>query len=154
MGVLLLIAGHETTANMIALGTLALLEHPDQLALLRDTDDPALVDSAVEELLRYLHITHNGRRRVALEDIEIAGQVIRAWDLERASQLEGDDDAMDDLHRHLFTMLLSPTWPHGVGPAVDITLISRFYERYADHAVAVARRIVYVVTGRMPPLAV
>ncbi|ACU97284.1 cytochrome P450 [Saccharomonospora viridis] len=78
MGVLLLIAGHETTANMIALGTLALLEHPDQLALLRDTDDPALVDSAVEELLRYLHITHNGRRRVALEDIEIAGQVIRA----------------------------------------------------------------------------
>ncbi|MFD8361445.1 cytochrome P450 [Streptomyces hygroscopicus] len=78
MGVLLLIAGHETTANMIALGTLALFEHPDQLALLRDTDDPALVSSAVEELLRYLHITHNGRRRVATEDIEIAGEVIRA----------------------------------------------------------------------------
>ncbi|MFJ4634808.1 cytochrome P450 [Streptomyces hygroscopicus] len=78
MGVLLLIAGHETTANMIALGTLALFEHPDQLTLLRDTDDPALVSSAVEELLRYLHITHNGRRRVATEDIEIAGEVIRA----------------------------------------------------------------------------
>ncbi|HEY4458213.1 MAG TPA: cytochrome P450 [Pseudonocardiaceae bacterium] len=78
MGVLMLIAGHETTANMIALGTLALLEHPDQLALLRDNDDPALVASAVEELLRYLNITHNGRRRVATEDIEIAGQVIRA----------------------------------------------------------------------------
>jgi len=78
MGVLMLIAGHETTANMIALGTLALLEHPDQLALLRETDDPKLIASAVEELLRYLHITHNGRRRVALEDIEIAGQVIRA----------------------------------------------------------------------------
>jgi hypothetical protein len=80
MGVLLLIAGHETTANMIALGTLALLEHPEQLALLRDTDDPKLVASAVEELLRYLNITHNGRRRVATEDIEIAGQVIRAGD--------------------------------------------------------------------------
>jgi hypothetical protein len=78
MGVLMLIAGHETTANMIALGTLALLEHPDQLAVLRETDDPKLVASAVEELLRYLNITHNGRRRVALEDIEIAGQVIRA----------------------------------------------------------------------------
>lgn len=78
MGVLMLIAGHETTANMIALGTLALLEHPDQLALLRETDDPKLIASAVEELLRYLHITHNGRRRVALEDIEIAGEVIRA----------------------------------------------------------------------------
>lgn len=78
MGVLMLLAGHETTANMIALGTLALLEHPDQLARLRDTDDPALVRSAVEELLRYLNITHNGRRRVALEDIEIAGVTIRA----------------------------------------------------------------------------
>ncbi|MEV1177718.1 cytochrome P450 [Nonomuraea sp. NPDC049784] len=78
MGVLLLIAGHETTANMIALGTLALLQNPGQLALLRDTDDPKLVAGAVEELLRYLNITHNGRRRVALEDIEIAGQTIRA----------------------------------------------------------------------------
>ncbi len=78
MGVLLLLAGHETTANMIALGTLALLEHPDQLALLRDNDDPALVASSVEELLRYLNITHNGRRRVALADIEIAGETIRA----------------------------------------------------------------------------
>ncbi|MDP9842760.1 cytochrome P450 [Streptosporangium lutulentum] len=80
MGVLLLIAGHETTANMIALGTLALLQHPHQLALLRESDDPKLVAGAVEELLRYLNITHSGRRRVALEDIEIAGQVIRAGD--------------------------------------------------------------------------
>ncbi|ASR35956.1 cytochrome [Prauserella marina] len=78
MGVLLLIAGHETTANMIALGTLALLEHPDQFALLRESDDPTLVASAVEELARYLNITHNGRRRAALEDIEIAGTTIRA----------------------------------------------------------------------------
>ncbi|WP_405792258.1 cytochrome P450 [Streptomyces sp. NBC_01506] len=78
MGVLLLIAGHETTANMIALGTLALLEHPAQLALLRDSDDPKLVASAVEELLRYLNIVHNGRRRVALEDIDIAGHRVRA----------------------------------------------------------------------------
>lgn len=80
MGVLLLIAGHETTANMIALGTLALLEHPAQLALLRDSDDPKLVASAVEELLRYLNIVHNGRRRVALEDIDVAGLRVRAGD--------------------------------------------------------------------------
>jgi len=78
MAVLLLIAGHETTANMIALGTLALLRNPEQMALLRETDDPRIVASAVDEMLRYLNITHGGRRRVALEDIEIAGQVIKA----------------------------------------------------------------------------
>nr|WP_320777773.1 cytochrome P450 [Streptomyces sp. CRN 30] len=76
--VLLLIAGHETTANMIALGTAALFEHPDQLALLRESDDPKLVAGAVEELLRYLNITHSGRSRAATEDIEIAGQTVRA----------------------------------------------------------------------------
>ncbi|MFD7656246.1 cytochrome P450 [Actinosynnema sp. NPDC059797] len=78
MGVLLLIAGHETTANMIALSTLVLLRHPDQLALLRDSDDPAVARRAVEELLRYLNITHGGRRRFALEDMEVAGCPIRA----------------------------------------------------------------------------
>jgi cytochrome P450 len=71
---LLLLAGHETTANMIALGTLALLRHPAQL----NADDPKLVARAVEELLRYLSVIHTGLRRLALEDIEIAGQVIRA----------------------------------------------------------------------------
>ncbi|TCC35649.1 cytochrome P450 [Kribbella speibonae] len=78
MGVLLLLAGHETTANMIALGTLALLEHPEQLAVLQETDDPKVVAGAVEELLRYLNITHSGRRRAVLEDLELHGQVIKA----------------------------------------------------------------------------
>jgi cytochrome P450 len=76
IGVLMLLAGHETTANMIALGTIALLEHPDQLAMLRA--DPELATSAVEELLRYLTIAHGGRRRAALADITIAGETIRA----------------------------------------------------------------------------
>ncbi|MER7972658.1 MULTISPECIES: cytochrome P450 [unclassified Streptomyces] len=76
---LLLVAGHETTANMIALGTCALLQHPEQLAAVRD-GDPRLVAGAVEELLRYLTITHMGRRRVALADIEIGGTTIRAGD--------------------------------------------------------------------------
>jgi cytochrome P450 len=76
MGQLLLVAGHETTANMIALGTVALLEHPDQLEIVRN-GDATLVANAVEELLRYLTIVHTGRRRVALEDLEIAGQQIR-----------------------------------------------------------------------------
>jgi cytochrome P450 len=78
MSLLLLVAGHETTANMIALGTLALLQHPDQLARVRESEDPKLIASAVEELLRYLNIVHSGRRRVALEDLEVDGTTIRA----------------------------------------------------------------------------
>ncbi|RZT84191.1 hypothetical protein EV383_1028 [Pseudonocardia sediminis] len=77
MAFLLLVAGHETTANMIGLGTLTLLHHPDQAALVRD-GDTATVRSAVEELLRVLTVTHVGRRRVALEDVEVDGTLIRA----------------------------------------------------------------------------
>ncbi len=73
-----LIAGHETTANMIGLGVLALLEHPDQWELLRDTDDPKAIATAVEELMRYLSIIQTGQRRIAVEDIEVAGETIRA----------------------------------------------------------------------------
>jgi cytochrome P450 len=78
MAVGLMIAGHETSANMIGLGTLALLENPDQLAVLRDSDDPKTIADAVEELLRYLTIIHGGQRRIAKEDIAIGGEVIRA----------------------------------------------------------------------------
>jgi cytochrome P450 len=78
MGVGLLSAGHETSANMIGLAVVALLEKPDQLAILRDTQDPKVVAGAVEELLRYLGIIHGGQRRIAKEDIEIDGEVIRA----------------------------------------------------------------------------
>ncbi len=80
LGTGLLIAGHETTANMIGIGVLALLENPDQLAIMRDAEDPKVIASAVEELLRYLSIIQNGQRRVAVEDIHIAGEVIRAGD--------------------------------------------------------------------------
>ncbi len=78
MSIGLLMAGHETTANMIGIGVLALLENPEQAALLRDSDDPKFIANAVEELMRYLSIIQNGQRRVAIEDIEIAGQTIRA----------------------------------------------------------------------------
>ncbi|MFF0493135.1 cytochrome P450 [Nocardia sp. NPDC004068] len=78
MSLLMLIAGHETTANMIGLGTLALLQHPEQLAELRETEDPKLIANAVEELLRYLTIVHGGRRRVATADVEVGGKLIRA----------------------------------------------------------------------------
>ncbi|MFD1813287.1 cytochrome P450 [Rhodococcus gannanensis] len=80
MGLGMLIAGHETSANMIALGTLALLENPDQLEMIRDAEDDTVVADAVEELMRYLGIIHNGQRRIALEDIDISGQHIKAGD--------------------------------------------------------------------------
>lgn len=75
LATLLLVAGHETTANMISLGTFTLLRHPEQLAELRA--DPGLMSAAVEELLRFLSIA-DGLLRVATEDIEIAGTTIRA----------------------------------------------------------------------------
>ena len=93
--------------------------------------------------------------QVGVKLAEKAGRVIRTRELETAAELEADDDAMDDLHEHMFTVLMDRNWTHGVSAAVDVALLARFYERYADHAVAVARRIVYVVTGQMPgPLAV
>src|SRR6195952_1259970 len=78
LGTGLLIAGHETTANMIDIGVLALLENPEQAAMLRDSDDPKVIANAAEELMRYLSIIQNGQRRVAIEDIEIGGETIRA----------------------------------------------------------------------------
>ncbi|MBB3748701.1 cytochrome P450 [Mycolicibacterium sp. BK634] len=73
-----LIAGHETTAGQIAVSIAALLDNPDQLAILRDTDDPKVIATAVEELLRYCSIIQTGQRRIATEDIEVGGEVIRA----------------------------------------------------------------------------
>ncbi|GAA1019974.1 MULTISPECIES: phosphate signaling complex protein PhoU [Amycolatopsis] len=76
--------------------------------------------------------------------------VIKTKDVSAAKDLEAEDDQVDDLHRHLFTVLMDREWPHGVASAVDVTLLGRFYERYADHAVSVAKRMIFVVTGRMP----
>lgn len=76
--------------------------------------------------------------------------VIKTKDVEAAKSLESDDDQVDDIHRHLFTVLMDREWPHGVAAAVDVTLLGRFYERYADHAVSVAKRMIFVVTGKMP----
>ena len=88
--------------------------------------------------------------RVAVELAREAEQVILSKDIKQAHSLEQADDEMDDLHRHLFSVIMDKDWPHGVASAVDVTLLGRFYERFADHAVSVAKRVVFVVTGRMP----
>ncbi len=76
--VIMMQAGHETTANMIALGTVALLEHPEVFGRLGQTDDPAVIGNAIEELMRYLTIVHAQVDRIAMEDLTIGGQLIRA----------------------------------------------------------------------------
>ncbi|WP_104479418.1 phosphate signaling complex protein PhoU [Actinokineospora auranticolor] len=88
--------------------------------------------------------------RVAVQLARRAEEVIRSQDVAAARAIEDADDEMDDLHRHLFTLIMNKEWEHGVASAVDVTLLGRFYERYADHAVSVAKRVVFVVTGRMP----
>ncbi len=87
---------------------------------------------------------------VALSLVAKVGEVIEGRDIALAQAVEAEDDSMDALHRKLFTLLLSPNWTHGTEAAIDMTLIGRYYERYADHAVAVARRVIYIVTGSMP----
>ncbi|OXM70320.1 phosphate signaling complex protein PhoU [Amycolatopsis vastitatis] len=77
-------------------------------------------------------------------------QVIHSKDVEAAKTIESEDDQVDDIHRHLFTVIMDRDWPHGVAAAVDVTLLGRFYERYSDHAVSVAKRMIFVVTGKMP----
>jgi phosphate transport system protein len=88
----------------------------------------------------------------AEEIVAKAGSVIAGRDIQMAAELEKDDDVMDELHRQLFTAILDDEWSAGVEAAIDITLAGRYYERFADHAVSVARRVVYLVTGERPDL--
>ncbi|MBA3618630.1 MAG: phosphate signaling complex protein PhoU [Acidothermales bacterium] len=85
--------------------------------------------------------------QVAERIVAKAGSVIASRDVPTALELEQDDDEMDRLHRTLFVIILDDSWQHGVEAAIDMTLLSRYYERFADHAVSVARRVVYLVTG-------
>ena len=73
--------------------------------------------------------------------------LIASRDVQAAAELERDDDAMDALHRRLFAVLLDPSWDGGIERAIDVTLCGRYYERFCDHAVSVARRVIYLVTG-------
>jgi cytochrome P450 len=89
---LLIIAGFETTMNQLGLSTLVLLCNPEVLAEVRDSEDEDVVNNAVEELLRYLSIVHQGRRRVAVRDVEIGGQLIRAGEPIIVAANTGDRD--------------------------------------------------------------
>lgn len=87
---------------------------------------------------------------VAVKLARQAEEVIKSKDVQAARNIEADDDEVDEIHKHLFTVIMDRDWDHGVAAAVDVTLLGRFYERFADHAVSVARRMIFVVTGKMP----
>ena len=86
--------------------------------------------------------------QVAAQMVAKTAAVIATKDLAQAAELDHDDDAMDALHRQLYAALLAPSAQYPTDVAVDLALMGRYYERYGDHAVSVARRVVYLVTGR------
>jgi phosphate transport system protein len=88
--------------------------------------------------------------RVAVQMGNSARDALLSHDPDQAARLRVQDDTMDDLHRSLFTELMDRSWTHGVAAAVDVALLGRFYERFADHAVEVGRRVVFEATGTLP----
>jgi len=85
--------------------------------------------------------------RIAVDLGNSAKDVVLSRDPKQAAQISRKDDAMDQLHKQLFSILMDKEWKHGVAAAVDITLLGRFYERFADHAVEIGRRVVFEATG-------
>jgi phosphate transport system protein len=89
-----------------------------------------------------------GARAVQLA--RTAQEVLLSRDPNKAGRLRDQDDAVDAEHRHLFTLLIDRKWQDGVCSAVDVALLGRFYERFADHAVEIGRRVVFEATGGLP----
>ena len=85
--------------------------------------------------------------QAASKIVEQTGEIIATRNTGLADEMNKYDDILDNLHRELFTVVLSDDWAHGVESAIDVTLLSRFYERFGDHAVSVSRRIIQIVTG-------
>jgi phosphate transport system protein len=84
---------------------------------------------------------------VADKLIDKLSSVMEHRDAVRALEIETDDDEMDKLHRDLISTLLDDKWNHGIEAAIDMTLLGRYYERFADHAVSISRRVYFLVTG-------
>jgi phosphate transport system protein len=132
-----LVTALRMSADLERMGDLA--HHVAKLVRLRHPE------SAVPaELLALVEVIGETAEKIATK----TGVVISTRDVALAAQVEKDDDEMDELHRKLISALIEPSWPHGVETAIDLTLLGRYYERYADHAVSVARRVIFLVTGK------
>ncbi|AGP30180.1 phosphate signaling complex protein PhoU [Corynebacterium terpenotabidum] len=126
----------EELARMAALAVhvarIARRHHPDRTL-------PESVEPFFREMARLI------------EDIgDKLHDVLVTYDPEKAMELALDDDAVDDLHEHMFQLTTKREWPYPVAAAVDVTLLSRYLERYSDHAVNIGTRVVYLATGRQP----
>ena len=88
--------------------------------------------------------------RIAVDLGNSAKDVVLSRDPKKAAQISKKDDAMDQLHQQLFSVLMDKEWKHGVAAAVDVTLLGRFYERFADHADEIGRRVIFQATGETP----
>ncbi len=118
-----------------------LAEHIAQVVV-RHAPEPALPDAALPVFRQY------GSLVGAMGDKAVT--VLQTRNVVLATELEPDDDAVDALHRQVFEKLFGDDWSAGVPAAVDAALLARFHERYADHAVVLARHVVYAVTGSEP----
>ncbi len=134
-----IVSGFQIVADIDRMGALAL--HVAKVARRRHPAKalPEEVNGYFAEMGRLaVQLAHNAR------------EVLNSQDPQDALTLQDDDDAMDDLHKHLFTVLMDREWKHGVAAAVDVTLLGRYYERFADHAVLIGRRVVFQATGKTP----
>jgi phosphate transport system protein len=134
-----LVAALRMVADLERMGDLA--EHVAKIARMR------YPEKAIPEELKGT-IARMGV--VAERMVAKVATTVDSSDVEGAVDLVADDDEMDQLRRSLFFSLLDPSWSHGVAAAVDIALLGRYYERIADHAVSMARRVIYLVTGDVP----
>jgi len=135
----LLISTLHLVADLERMGYLAL--HIAKIARLRYPD--LAVPTEARDVISQMG-------EVAMSLVQKVAEVVEGRDVELAQAIEAEDDSMDALRRKLFTIVLSPNWAHGTEAAIDMTLLGRYYERYADHAVAVARRTIFIVTGEHP----
>ena len=132
----MLVAGLRMVADLERMGDLSV--HVAKVARLR-VPQVAVPREIVPPIERRAHLAETR--------VGTGAGIIAERDVDGARQLEEDDEEMDQLRRSSFRLMLDDTWPHGVEPAVDIALLGRYYERIADHAVSLARRVVYLVTG-------
>jgi phosphate transport system protein len=135
----MLVAALRMVADLERMGDLA--AHVAKVARMRYPQPaiPPELSNVIEEM-----------GTVAEAMVNAAGDVIKSRDVKAANALESTDDQMDKLRTNQFRMMMDDSWPYSVEVAVDIALLGRYYERIADHAVAMARRVVYLVTGELP----